>query len=163
MACVSMATVQQIILHVMVSILNIYERDCVCTTDLLSDINECSLNSSICGSGICVNLIGSYTCNCTVGYRFNGQTCIGECDFFYTPDNMFLTSCYKDIDECSEPNVDGSFPRRCNLAEVCTNTIGNYTCACSVIFNTTGTCVCTYTSMRFSGLISLTIIDILFR
>lgn len=47
----------------------------------ISDINECALNSSVCGNGTCLNLIGSYTCNCTSGYRFNGQTCIGE--FFF--------------------------------------------------------------------------------
>jgi hypothetical protein len=53
----------------------------------------------------------------------------------------------KDIDECTEPNIDGTFPLRCNNSDVCINTIGSYTCACSPVFNTTGTCVCMYSSI----------------
>jgi hypothetical protein len=48
----------------------------------LVDIDECKSDLSICGNGTCVNIIGSYTCNCTSGYRFNNQTCIGK--FFFT-------------------------------------------------------------------------------
>ncbi|CAF4415936.1 unnamed protein product, partial [Rotaria sp. Silwood2] len=86
------------------------------------DINECQLNSSRCGNGICINLIGTFSCDCVNGYRFDNQTCI-------------------DINECREPNVDGTFGRRCNTTDVCINTNGSYTCECSPMFNTTGTCV----------------------
>ncbi|CAF1151504.1 unnamed protein product [Rotaria sp. Silwood1] len=58
------------------------------------DENECSLNSSLCGNGVCINLIGSYTCNCSSGYRFYNETCV-------------------DINECTEPNINGTFIRRC--------------------------------------------------
>lgn len=44
--------------------------------DFLIDINECN-DSTICGNGVCINTIGSYTCNCSTGYKFDGQTCIG--------------------------------------------------------------------------------------
>lgn len=40
------------------------------------DINECSTNNGGCGSSICTNTIGSYTCTCRTG--FNGApNCIG--------------------------------------------------------------------------------------
>ena len=42
------------------------------------DINECTENASICDRGQCINEIGTYTCNCTQGYRFNSVTCIGN-------------------------------------------------------------------------------------
>ncbi|CAF3680624.1 unnamed protein product [Adineta steineri] len=67
-------------------------------------------------------MIGSYLCNCSLGYRFDNQTCI-------------------DINECIEPNIDGSFPRRCNDTDICINTNGRYECECSSIFNTTGNCI----------------------
>ncbi|CAF3404455.1 unnamed protein product [Rotaria sp. Silwood1] len=94
------------------------------------DINECQQNSTLCGNGVCINLIGSYTCNCSTGYRFENKTCV-------------------DINECREPNVDGTFGARCNTTDVCINTIGNYTCQCSPIFNTNGTCV--FDSSKCSG------------
>jgi hypothetical protein len=78
-----MDIVHQIILHVVVSIhTNIVSDDII---DLILDINECNVNSSLCGNGICINQIGSYTCNCTNGYRFNSQTCIGK---FYLIENL---------------------------------------------------------------------------
>lgn len=49
-----------------------------------------------------------------------------------------------DINECIEPNSDGTFPQRCNSSEMCNNTIGNYTCTCYPVFNTTGICTCMY-------------------
>ncbi|CAF4658525.1 unnamed protein product [Rotaria sp. Silwood2] len=67
------------------------------------DIDECSLNLSLCGKGTCINLIGSYTCDCPSGYRFYSETCV-------------------DIDECTEPDIDGTFLRRCSDGELCINT-----------------------------------------
>ncbi|UJR30967.1 hypothetical protein I4U23_018479 [Adineta vaga] len=86
------------------------------------DVDECQSDPSICRHGPCINLPGSFTCNCTSGYRFHNQTCV-------------------DINECNEPNIDGSFSRRCpNDVDVCVNNDGSYECECSAIFNTTGTC-----------------------
>ncbi|CAF2470777.1 unnamed protein product [Rotaria sp. Silwood2] len=42
------------------------------------DIDECSLNPSVCGNGTCFNLIGSYTCDCPSGYRSYNETCVGK-------------------------------------------------------------------------------------
>jgi hypothetical protein len=55
---------------------------------------------------------------------------------------LFLFFILQDINECEEPNIDGTYPRRCNDSQVCQNTNGSYTCACSPVFNTTGTCIC---------------------
>ncbi|CAF4029746.1 unnamed protein product, partial [Rotaria sordida] len=95
------------------------------------DFDECSPNSSLCEDGRCINLIGSYTCDCTPGYRLDHQKCI-------------------DIDECTEPDINGTFLRRCNNGEVCINTYGDYRCECSPIFNTTGTCIYDSTLCNFT-------------
>ncbi|CAF4384945.1 unnamed protein product, partial [Rotaria sp. Silwood2] len=102
------------------------------------DIDECSLNSSLCGNGTCFNLLGSYGCNCHSGYRFNNETCV-------------------DIDECTEPDINGTFARRCSDGELCRNTDGNYSCECSSIFNNNGTC--TYNSSLCNSTTSTTCID----
>lgn len=41
------------------------------------DVNECQSDPSRCDHGVCINLLGSFTCNCMSGYRFHNQTCIG--------------------------------------------------------------------------------------
>ena len=43
------------------------------------DINECSSNTDQC-SNTCINTIGSYVCDCNVGYVLddNGVNCIGK-------------------------------------------------------------------------------------
>ncbi|CAF2923310.1 unnamed protein product [Rotaria sp. Silwood2] len=102
------------------------------------DIDECSLNSSLCGNGTCFNLLGSYGCNCHSGYRFNNETCV-------------------DIDECTEPDINGTFVRRCSDGELCRNTDGNYSCECSSIFNNNGTC--TYNSSLCNSITSTTCIE----
>ena len=119
-----------------------------CFINRIVDINECTSNPSICGNGTCINEIGSYTCNCTRGYRFNNETCIGSYHLCFLNNE---TICHHsrllhiDIDECIEPNIDGTFPQRCNISETCSNTNGSYTCTCNPVFNISGTCVCMYT------------------
>ena len=66
----------QITLHAVVNIQT--NQKVLCIINFILDINECNLTSSLCGNGTCINLVGSYTCNCTNGFRFNGQTCIGK-------------------------------------------------------------------------------------
>jgi hypothetical protein len=65
---------------------NGYSCDCrnlrqTWTYDVLNpilDLNECDFSVPVCGNGVCTNLDGSYTCNCTSGYRFNGTTCVSK-------------------------------------------------------------------------------------
>lgn len=67
--------------------------------------------------------------------------------YFFVVINKYIKSILsfsiKDINECTEPNVDGSYTNRCNPGQDCINTIGSFTCACNAAFNTTGTCNCT--------------------
>ena len=40
-----------------------------------ADVNEC-LNPTICKNGsTCINLIGSYECDCGIGYEYVNETC----------------------------------------------------------------------------------------
>jgi hypothetical protein len=56
---------------------------------LFLDINEC-LNASICQNGICINTIGSYTCNCSIGYEYNNVTCVGKVSYFILNNNSLF-------------------------------------------------------------------------
>ncbi|XP_068744305.1 uromodulin-like [Montipora capricornis] len=77
-----------------------------------TDIDECSLGNSPCQAhSKCINLIGSYTCECLSG--FSGKDCF-------------------DIDECNSEMHD------CDEHATCTNTIGSYTCACDTGFRGDG-------------------------
>ncbi len=70
------------------------------------DINECR-NALICGSGgTCVNVPGSFECECNVGYQDTSPA--GGC---------------VDINECTV-----SPP--CGPNSICTNTVGSFQCAC---------------------------------
>ena len=74
-----------------------------------TDIDECAGNpcdDNGNAAATCTNSPGSFTCNCTSGFRFS------------------IGSCF-DINECTE-NSDNCHPTLAN----CTNTTGSFTCAC---------------------------------
>jgi len=54
----------------------------------------------------CWNTVGSFTCQCRLGYAGNGTYC-------------------KDIDECSTSSL------RCHKSSQCINTPGSYVCVCA--------------------------------
>lgn len=72
------------------------------------DIDECALNRQLCGSGSCVNLRGTYKCECSPG--FCGNSCgledpclIGENPCQY--DGKCVEECHSEPDyrcECAE-------------------------------------------------------------
>ncbi|XP_043964219.1 fibulin-1-like [Gambusia affinis] len=69
------------------------------------DVDEC-LVTSVCGSHACVNLDGSYRCECRAGYRLSNAT--GVCE---------------DLNECKH------YSRRL-CGHICENTEGSYQCRC---------------------------------
>ncbi|XP_078382504.1 uncharacterized protein LOC144665192 isoform X1 [Oculina patagonica] len=70
-------------------------------------IHDCPVNAT------CVNSDGSYSCQCPVGYRLNGNNCL-------------------DVDECS-----ASIPV-CDVNADCENTRGSYRCSCKAGFTGNG-------------------------
>ena len=91
------------------------------------DIDECTENSHNC-SHECINTIGSYVCDCNIGYQLDDTLlqCVGmhfwywfiKCEF-YCDLNIV------DIDECAVESNGG-----CD--HNCTNTEGSYYCSCFI-------------------------------
>ena len=121
-----------------------------------SEINECLAeeSQSFCGpNSHCVNIIGSYICECDIGYRYNVSTCqdINECaDDTNPPCNSPNTQCVNrmggydcicslgltwsnelknciDVDECDIKTYKFQV---CESNSICENTFGSYLCAC---------------------------------
>uniref|UniRef100_A0A8C6MRU5 Latent transforming growth factor beta binding protein 1 n=1 Tax=Mus spicilegus TaxID=10103 RepID=A0A8C6MRU5_MUSSI len=76
----------------------------------VTEINECTVNPDICGSGHCINLPVRYTCICYEGYKFSEQ----------------LRKCV-DIDECAQVR------HLCSQGR-CENTEGSFLCVCPAGF-----------------------------
>ncbi|KAM9330278.1 uromodulin-like [Gastrophryne carolinensis] len=73
------------------------------------DIDECRdyYNNNCAFLGSCVNALGSYSCNCSVGAKYDEQFgCV-------------------DINECADRAISG-----CHPMAVCSNYYGSYTCTC---------------------------------
>jgi len=106
-----------------------------------TQINEC--DSQPCQNGAnCTDYIGQYTCHCTEGW--NGTNCeadVNECNLnpcihgqcFNTPGSFVCVCgntgyqgvlCEQDIDEC--------FNNPCQNESPCENSIGSYSCNCSL-------------------------------
>lgn len=78
---------------------------------LIADIDECkNITLNNCPDNItCTNTIGSFTCNCTDGYGWNGTNCT-------------------DIDECSLSL------HNCDISAICVNSAGSFNCTCELGF-----------------------------
>merc|ERR1712154_1912 len=79
--------------------------------NLCADVNECEVNSKICGGAneLCLNFVGSYECMCAAGYQRNADSqCV-------------------DVNECEELNPGRRHD--CGEYEECVNTPGSYECA----------------------------------
>ncbi|XP_069556344.1 fibulin-1-like isoform X1 [Brachyistius frenatus] len=108
------------------------------------DVDECQ-TKNVCGGHGCVNLVGSYRCECQAGFHFNsitkrcedvnecryysGQICAHKCD---NTEGSYKCSCSigfklapdgrncEDVNEC-EANA---------CSQECTNVFGSYQCYC---------------------------------
>ncbi|KAH9488407.1 hypothetical protein Btru_062841 [Bulinus truncatus] len=123
------------------------------------DINECTSGNKPC-SQACQNTVGGFKCSCYDGFQLSsdgvsctkckspyyGKNCASQCvcNGLGTCDNVkgcicnnswAGTNCDKDVDECA--TVDNACPQ----GQICTNTIGSYTCTCPPgYFNKSGSC-----------------------
>ncbi|XP_057697171.1 fibrillin-2b isoform X1 [Corythoichthys intestinalis] len=84
------------------------------------DIDECREIPGICANGVCINQIGSFRCECPMGFSYNNILLICE-----------------DIDECN------SGDNLCQRNAKCINIPGSYRCECSPGFklSPSGACV----------------------
>ncbi|XP_078480085.1 fibrillin-2-like [Lampetra fluviatilis] len=84
------------------------------------DIDECSKIQGICTNGMCVNLPGSFRCECPMGFLYNDIQIICE-----------------DINECA------SAEKMCQRNAECINSVGSYRCECSAGYTQTpfGLCI----------------------
>ncbi|XP_041859588.1 fibulin-2-like [Melanotaenia boesemani] len=78
------------------------------------DVNECENNQNKCGEGQCLNVPGSYRCECQTGYQYDS----------------FRRMCV-DVNECWR------YPGRL-CAQTCENTPGSYECSCTSGFRLSG-------------------------
>lgn len=74
------------------------------------DIDECKGPEKVCEGHGCVNMVGSYRCQCQPGYNFNSISRVCE-----------------DVNECRH------YPGRL-CAHKCENTLGSYVCGCTTGF-----------------------------
>ncbi|XP_023560870.1 fibrillin-3 isoform X3 [Octodon degus] len=85
-----------------------------------TDIDECGEIPALCTHGVCINQIGSFRCECPLGFKYHSA----------------LLAC-KDVDECAGRE------RACHRNEECVNIPGSYRCQCARGFrlSPSGTCM----------------------
>ncbi|XP_048825237.1 fibrillin-1-like isoform X1 [Brienomyrus brachyistius] len=87
-------------------------------TGQVIDIDECREIPGVCENGVCINLIGSFRCECPAGFIYNDKLLICE-----------------DIDECQNGPV-------CQHNAECLNLPGSFRCECKQGYRLTSTGQC---------------------
>ncbi|XP_027697430.1 nidogen-2 isoform X2 [Vombatus ursinus] len=126
------------------------------------DINECATGSHLCGhNSVCVNLPGSYRCECQSGYEFaeDKHTCISivppsnpceegshncapveRAQCVYHGGSSYSCICLSGYvgngHECTD--VDECIEERCHPAAACHNIPGSFSCHCQPGYNGDG-------------------------
>ncbi|XP_065055560.1 fibrillin-2-like isoform X2 [Rhopilema esculentum] len=104
-----------------------YKRLLIGSVECFLDVDECSNGLHQCSlNATCTNSIGSYNCQCKLGFSGNGLHCI-------------------DVDECLENS------HNCDSNAECFNTAGSFSCACKEGFSGNGS-LCQDVDECFSGL-----------
>ena len=91
--------------------------------DACRDYNECTENKNICvGATTCVNTLGSYYCQCSLGFVYDNEINDGR-------------TC-KNLNEC-KVNAD-----KCSEHQKCIDTMGTYECVCDAGYMSDGLSGC---------------------
>ncbi|KAL4837391.1 hypothetical protein H8958_022066 [Nasalis larvatus] len=102
-------------------------------TGLPVDIDECREIPGVCENGVCINMVGSFRCECPVGFFYNDKLLV--CEGKWHRDLIISRKELTDIDECQNGPV-------CQRNAECINTAGSYRCDCKpgYRFTSTGQC-----------------------
>eukprot|EP00795_Rhopilema_esculentum_P002768 gene2768-991_t len=117
-----------------------YKRLLIGSVECFLDVDECSNGLHQCSlNATCTNSIGSYNCQCKLGFSGNGLHCI-------------------DVDECLENS------HNCDSNAECFNTAGSFSCACKEGFSGNGSlCQGTIVTAMLSALTRLGALAVLVK
>ncbi|XP_036073377.1 fibrillin-1 isoform X2 [Oryzias melastigma] len=124
------------------------------TTGRVIDIDECREIPGVCENGVCINMIGSFRCECPIGFIYNdkllicedidecqnGPVCQQHANCFNMP-GSFRCECeagYRltSTGQCLDRNECNENPGVCNPGQ-CIDTLGSYRCLCPNGYKTT--------------------------
>ncbi|KAG2463812.1 FBN2 protein, partial [Polypterus senegalus] len=112
-----------------------WNKPCEACPTPATHIDECREIPGICANGVCINQIGSFRCECPMGFSYNNILLICEEQHHMKYKKAFVH--ITDIDECNNGDI------LCQRNANCINIPGSYRCECSPGFklSPTGACI----------------------